>query len=392
MKAGKPRAVGHSPKSFLSTIRHPELVEGLAPGRSSQFSVRPFSSEKQWHVLRAKLAKWYGSAKRDLPWRRTTDPYAITVSEIMLQQTQVVTVIPYYERWLKLFPTWEALARAKEHDVIKAWEGLGYYRRARNLQALAKAVADLGGKLPRSEEGLQALPGIGPYTAAAIGSIAFGLPLAVLDGNVMRVLTRLLAMREDIALPQTRAKLQEIANEFLDVRDPSTHNQAVMELGATVCLPRNPMCLICPLQEECRGRDRAEEFPVKSRVAQEKRNEIVAIIKWGKSFYCEQVPEGKPWHGLWRFPDFDAERMSFAQRTEEVRGRGLQRGKGRSTIATIKYGITKYSVTMEAVSAKWKSRVPATGRYLTPEQMHALAFAAPHRKLAKILTKNDPSS
>jgi len=328
-----------------------------------------------WLELRRNLAKWYGTAKRDLPWRRTTDPYAITVSEIMLQQTQVVTVIPYYERWLKLFPTWKALASAKEHDVIKAWEGLGYYRRARNLQALAKAVVEADGKMPRSEEGLRALPGIGPYTAAAVGSIAFGLPLAVLDGNVMRVLTRLLAFLEDISLPQTRVKLQAIANDFLDARDPSTHNQAVMELGATVCLPRNPMCLICPLNDGCRGRDRAEKFPVKSRVAQVKRAEIVAIIKKGKSFYCEQVPEGKPWHGLWRFPDFDPTQMEQGE-----------------VIAKIKYGITKYTVTMEAVSAKWKSRALTTGRFLTAEEMHKLAFAAPHRKLAKTFTKANPSS
>jgi len=354
--------------------------------------MKSLPTETPWRTLRGKLAKWYGSARRDLPWRRTTDPYAITVSEVMLQQTQVVTVIPYYERWLKLFPTWRALAGAKEHDVIKAWEGLGYYRRARNLQALAKAVVSQGGEMPKSAEGLRALPGIGPYTAAAVGSIAFGLPLAVLDGNVMRVLTRVLALRDDISRPQTREKLQEIANAFLDKRDPSTHNQAVMELGATVCLPRNPLCLICPLRDDCRGRDRAEEFPVKSRVAQVKRAEIVAILKKGKSFYCEQVPEGKPWHGLWRFPDFDPERMSFAQRTEEVGGRGLQRGKGSEMIATIKYGITKYSVTMHAVSAKWKSRAPSIGRYLTAKEMQALAFAAPHRKFANTFAKNNPSS
>jgi A/G-specific adenine glycosylase len=286
----------------------------------------------------------------------------------MLQQTQVVTVIPYYERWLKLFPTWEELACAKEQAVIKAWEGLGYYRRARNLQALAKAVAGNGGELPQSNEGLRALPGIGPYTAAAVGSIAFGLPLAVLDGNVMRVLARLLALNDDISRPQTRAKLQAIADQFLDVKDPSTHNQAIMELGATVCLPRQPMCLICPLQAGCQGRDQAENFPVKSRVAQVKRTEIVAILQRGKTFYCEQVPAGKPWHGLWRFPDFDPARMEQGE-----------------VIARIKYGITKYSVTMQAISARWKSRVPPAGRYLTVEQMQALAFAAPHRKLARFV-------
>ena len=337
--------------------------------------MKSLPTETPWRSLRGKLAKWYGSAKRDLPWRRTTDPYAITVSEIMLQQTQVITVIPYYERWLKLFPTWQALAGVEEIAVIKAWEGLGYYRRARNLQALAKAVVREGGGMPRSEEGLRALPGIGPYTAAAVGSIAFGLPLAVLDGNVMRVLTRLLALRDDISRPQTRDKLQEIANAFLNKRDPSTHNQAVMELGATVCLPRKPLCLICPLREGCKGRDHAEDFPVKSRVAQVKRAEIVAVIKWGKSFYCEQVPEGKPWHGLWRFPDFDPARM--------VQG---------EVIVEIKYGITKYSMTMQAVSAKWKVAVArratearCTGRYLTVEEMQSLAFAAPHRKLIQSL-------
>jgi A/G-specific adenine glycosylase len=322
---------------------------------------------KNWSAPRRKLSAWYATAKRDLPWRRTRDPYAITLSEIMLQQTQVVTVIPYYERWLQLFPTWTALAAAPEAAVLKAWEGLGYYRRARNLHALAKTI-EARAEMPRTHEELLALPGIGPYTAAAIGSIAFGLPLAVLDGNVMRVLTRLLALKDDIARPQTRAKLQSLANAFLDPRDPSTHNQAVMELGATVCLPRKPMCLICPLNADCQGRDRAEQFPVKSRVAQEKRTETIAILARAGTHYCEQVPDGKPWHGLWRFPDFDPVRMEQLEPLTQIR-----------------YGITKYSVTMQAVRAKWKNRVPPAGRYLTPAQMHALAFAAPHRKLIRFL-------
>jgi A/G-specific adenine glycosylase len=330
------------------------------------------SPEKHWKKLRAHLAAWYATARRDLPWRRTTDPYAITVSELMLQQTQVVTVIPYYQRWLKQFPTWRALADAPESAVLKAWEGLGYYRRARNLHALAQTIAALGGEMPRDAEGLRALPGIGPYTAAAVGSIAFGWPLAVLDGNVMRVLTRLLALSEDITRPNTRAKLQEIADAFLDQANPSAHNQAVMELGATVCLPRKPMCLICPLRLDCAGRDHAEDFPVKSRVATEKRHETIAILRHGNRFYCEEVPEGKPWHGLWRFPDFDPARMTR-----------------RETLTTLRYGITKYAVTMEVVEAKWKARAPVSMavRYLTPEDMAEFAFAAPHRKLAKTLAR-----
>jgi len=335
------------------------------------------STPKQWQTLRTNLATWYETAKRDLPWRRTSDPYAITVSELMLQQTQVVTVIPYYKRWMKQFPTWQALAYAKEPEVIKAWEGLGYYRRARNLHALAKIVVLTDGELPRNEEELLKLPGFGPYTAAAVGSIAFGLPLAVLDGNVMRVLTRVLALTDDISRPQTRDKLQDIATVFLGKANPSVHNQAVMELGATVCLPHNPMCLICPLQNGCAGKDHAEDFPVKTRIATEKRTETVAILRHENRFYCEQVPEGKPWHGLWRFPDFDKTKM-----------------RGGRVMVTIKYGITKYAVTMDAVEAQWKGRAPVseTVRYLTADDIREYAFAAPHRKLMKLLTKNNPSS
>lgn len=340
--------------------------------------MKSLPTEKHWKTLRSRLAGWYIDSARDLPWRHRSDSYAITVSELMLQQTQVATVIPYYERWLEKFPDWNVLAHAKEHEVIKAWEGLGYYRRARYLHTLAKVVLLSGGELPRDEAQLRKLPGIGPYTAAAIGSIAFGLPLAVLDGNVMRVLTRLLAISDDIAKPSTQRTLQKIADQFLDREDPSTHNQAVMELGATVCLPHNPMCLICPLQVGCAGKDHAEDFPVKTRIATEKKTETVAILRHGNRYYCEQVPEGRPWHGLWRFPDFDKARM-----------------RGGRVLATIKYGITKYVVTLDAVEAQWKGRAPVSMavRYFTPEEMQEFPFAAPHRKLMKmLLAKNSPSS
>jgi A/G-specific adenine glycosylase len=331
-------------------------------------------SATQARRMRDFLRVWYQTAARDLPWRRTRDPYSIAVSEFMLQQTQVATVLPYYARWLKQFPSWSELARAKEETVIKAWEGLGYYRRARNLQALARAVVTAGGELPRDGEELRALPGIGPYTAAAIGSISFDLPLAVLDGNVMRVLTRLLALREDIALPKTRAKLQLVADEFLDRRNPSTHNQAVMELGATICVPRKPLCLLCPLKLDCRGRAHAEEFPVKTRTVTIKRVETVAVIRQGDKIYAEQVPAGKAWHGLWRFPDFDPARMKEGEE-----------------IASIRYGITKYAVTMRAIAARWKKHAPVAPatRYLTIEEMEGLAFAAPHRKLVQYLPRDE---
>ena len=338
----------------------PPLLKTKSAEKSSPWSAI------QVRRMRDFLSVWYLTARRDLPWRRTRDPYAITVSEFMLQQTQVVTVIPYYERWLKLFPDWRTLAQATEESVIKTWEGLGYYRRARNLQALAKAVMAGGGKMPRDVAGLLALPGIGPYTSAAIGSIAYDLPVAVLDGNVMRVLTRLLALRDDIAQPKTRDKLQIIADQFLDRNEPSRHNQAVMELGATICVPRKPLCLLCPLKRDCLGRPHAEEFPVKTRVAQVKREETIAILRKGDKFYCEQVSEGKPWHGLWRFPDFDSERMEEGRLLKEL-----------------KYGITKYTVVMRVVAARWKSRKPTVGLYLSSDEIGALAFAAPHRKVAE---------
>ena len=318
--------------------------------------------------MRAFLAVWYRTAQRDLPWRRTRDPYAIAVSELMLQQTQVATVIPYFERWMKKFPNWSALAKVPEESVLKAWEGLGYYRRARNLQALARAVTANGGSLPKNEAGLLTLPGVGPYTAAAIGSIAFGLPLAVLDGNVMRVLTRLRACADDISRPATRDKLQRIADTFLDRAEPGMHNQALMELGATICVPRKPMCLICPLKDDCAGRNHAEDFPVKTRVEIVQRKETVAILREGDRLYAEQVLEGLPWHGLWRLPDFDPARMEPG-----------------AELATIKYGITKYAVTMRGVAAHWKRGAIGTGRYLAVKEIEALAFAAPHRKLISLL-------
>ena len=324
----------------------------------------------QLRRMRDFLGVWYQTAARDLPWRRTRDPYAIAVSEFMLQQTQVVTVLPYYARWMRQFSDWKSLATAKEETVIKAWEGLGYYRRARNLQALARAVVAAGGELPRNGEGLRALPGIGPYTAAAIGSISFDLPLAVLDGNVMRVLTRLLALRDDIALPKTRAKLQVVADEFLDLRDPATHNQAVMELGATICVPRKPLCLLCPLKRDCLGRAQAEEFPVKTRTKIIKRVETVVIIRQGDKIYAEQVPEGRPWHGLWRFPDFDPARMREGRAVTEIR-----------------YGITKYAVTMRVMEAAWRRGAVVLGRYLNGTEIAEVAFAAPHRKVIDFLGK-----
>src|SRR3984885_5154286 len=204
-------------------------------------------------AIRRSLRKWYGKHKRDLPWRSTADPYRIWISEIMLQQTRVAAVIPYYERFLTLFPDPAALASAPEQKLLAAWAGLGYYSRARNLQKAARAIVQLP-RFPSDYSALLELPGVGDYTAAAVASIAFGRPHAVLDGNVLRVLSRMTADPGNIKSDAVRKKLRALAETLLDRRRPGEFNQALMELGATVCVPKQPLCGDCPVRLHSQAR------------------------------------------------------------------------------------------------------------------------------------------
>jgi A/G-specific adenine glycosylase len=215
------------------------------------------------------LLDWYRNGHRDLPWRRVSDPYRIWVSEIMLQQTRAQAVIPYYERFLTHYPNVDGLAAATMDDVLALWSGLGYYSRARNLRLAAQRIAASGG-FPREYDAIRALPGVGDYTAAAIASIAFQLPYAVVDGNVLRVVARMENDASDIAASRTRQRFRGVAQEWLEgagAGEPGHFNQALMELGATVCLPKNPLCLVCPLAARCRAREAgtAAQLPVKLR-------------------------------------------------------------------------------------------------------------------------------
>ncbi|WP_138494944.1 A/G-specific adenine glycosylase [Paenibacillus pinistramenti] len=215
-----------------------------------------------------KLLDWYETAKRDLPWRRQRDPYYIWVSEIMLQQTRVDTVIPYFQRFIERFPTLTDLALAPEEEVLKCWEGLGYYSRARNLQAAARQVVELhGGRVPDDKASVSALKGVGPYTAGAILSIAFGQPEPAVDGNVMRVLSRYFLLEDDIAKPAARVKMEALAARLIPEGRASDFNQALMELGALVCTPKSPHCLTCPVMEHCQARIAGMEaqLPVKTK-------------------------------------------------------------------------------------------------------------------------------
>ncbi|MGB8955280.1 MAG: A/G-specific adenine glycosylase, partial [Tumebacillaceae bacterium] len=200
----------------------------------------------------ARLLAWYEENKRDLPWRRTRDPYAIWVSEVMLQQTRVETVIPYWHRFLEQFPTIDALAKAPEEQVLKAWEGLGYYSRGRNLQKGAQAVQERHhGIVPDALDEMLALPGVGPYTAGAVLSIAYDRPVPAVDGNVFRVLSRIFLIEEDIMKPKTRKTFEGIAEFMIPEGYAASFNQGLMELGATVCIPKNPRCALCPVREQC---------------------------------------------------------------------------------------------------------------------------------------------
>jgi len=259
--------------------------------------------------LRAALLRWYRANRRDLPWRRSRDPYAIWISETMLQQTRVDTVIPYYERFLERFPTVQVLADADEDSVFSAWAGLGYYSRARNLQRAARQITnDHDGELPRDAETLRSLPGIGRYTAGALASIAFDAPEAIVDGNVVRVLTRLHGIRDDTATKPVIDRLWEEAALLAQGESPGDLNQAIMELGAMVCTPRSPACLACPLVRSCDARrvGDAEDLPVKTKKTRQTRFEAVcaALERRGKWLVTKR-PEKGLMAGIWELAGGD---------------------------------------------------------------------------------------
>jgi A/G-specific adenine glycosylase len=259
-------------------------------------------------AFRKALLKWYRAEGRRLPWRETDDPYAILVSEFMLQQTQVVTAIPYYHRWLERFPTVEALASASMQDLLALWQGLGLYRRAHNLQRCAKVVVEKwGGAFPRSVERLRELPGVGRYTAGAVASFAYNLPAPVVDGNVARVLSRLLNLQEPIDTPVGQAILWDAAERIAQCEQPRLINNALMELGAVLCKARNPACGLCPVRGACRATD-PETLPRKRpRPPTQTRVERYWWFYDGVRVLLEQRQADARWGGLWALPALNAD-------------------------------------------------------------------------------------
>lgn len=255
------------------------------------------------------LLDWYDRNARPLPWRATKDPYAILVSEFMLQQTQVSTVIPYFERFMRRFPTVGALAEAGEDEVLAAWKGLGYYRRARNLHRAAQAVvAEYGGELPRTAEELRRLPGVGAYTAAAVASIAFGEPVPVLDGNVLRVMARVLGEERPVDQAPAQRRMREHLSALIPKDRPGDFNQALMELGATLCSPTNPGCGACPVACGCAARAQGDpgRLPVKAkRVSVRVERRVAGVLFAADRVLLVQRPAGALLGGLWEFPNVE---------------------------------------------------------------------------------------
>ena len=283
-------------------------------------------AEKIYAALPEKLLPWYRENARDLPWRHSTEPYRVWISEIMLQQTRVEAVIGYYHRFMEAFPTVEALAQAEESRVLKLWEGLGYYSRARNLQKAAKLlVQTYNGIFPDTADALQKLPGIGAYTAGAVASICFERPSAAVDGNVLRVITRLTADERPIDLPAVKQEIGERLSGVYPARACGMFTQALMELGACVCTPKSPHCAQCPVRESCAAyaEGAVSKYPVKLPKA-EKRVEqrTVFLLRCGESFAVCRRPEAGLLAGLWEFPNCPG-KLSVEEAVNWAAERGL---------------------------------------------------------------------
>jgi A/G-specific adenine glycosylase len=322
------------------------------------------------------LLKWYDANRRDLPWRRTSDPYAIWISEVMLQQTQVETVLPYYVRWMTALPTVGALATADEQEVLSLWQGLGYYRRARLLRKGAEWIVTNG--MPIELASWRRVPGVGPYTAAAVSSIAFGYSAAVVDGNVERVYARLAA--DDATGPTLRKAAWTWAERSLNEARPGDWNQALMELGATVCRPVKPQCPLCPLEERCIARQtwRVESFPTpRVRAPVVRLHHAVWIPVWRGRFGVRQIAAGQWWAGMWEFPR--------AKATDENETLRLLVGPGWvEHVATFRHSVTQHRIRVDVSLVRVEGTTEEL-RWLTFEELAALPMPSPQRKALRLL-------
>ncbi|MDH7568300.1 MAG: A/G-specific adenine glycosylase [Armatimonadota bacterium] len=344
--------------------------------------------------IRRALLEWYRLNQRNLPWRSTGDPYAVWVSEVMLQQTQAQTVVPYYQRWMARFPTLRHVAEAPVEEVLRYWAGLGYYARARCLHAAARRVVEVhGGVLPADRKALLALPGIGRYTAGAILSIAFGLPAPVVDGNVGRVLSRLFLVAGD---PKSRAgqqRLWELAGMLAEGEAPGELNQSLMELGATLCTPQNPACGACPVNTYCRAHATGQTaaFPHKSpRPAMVAEEHVSVVLGKDHAVLLTRRPEGVRWGGLWEFPRAvraGSETLAETARRAARDTLSVEVEPG-ETLAVVQHTVTHHRVTLYALRARVLAGHPravgcAEWRWVSATEAPRLPLPAPQARVLR---------
>ena len=332
-----------------------------------------------------------------VPGRHERDPYAIWVAEIMLQQTQVTTVWPYYENWMKKYPTIEVLAEASQDEVLKSWEGLGYYSRARNLHAAAKQIIEsYDGKLPNNSNELLKLPGIGAYSAAAIASLAFNEVISLIDGNVLRVYARLVCLDEDISRNKTKTSVQQALQAAISVERPGIFNQALMDLGRVVCTPKQPDCVNCPLSNNCRAyhSNQVQAYPITPKKKTPPHYQIViGLIERDGKYLIQRRPEDGLLGGLWEFPGgkIEAGETKIAALQREIAEETSLQVKIGKKIDTIQHAYTHFRITMTAYLCTWvdgeaKTNAATENRWVRPDKFSDHAF--PKANL-KILQKFD---
>ena len=337
------------------------------------------------------LIGWFEEEQRKLPWRKDKNPYKIWVSEIMLQQTRVDTVIPYFTRFIEQFPTIQALAEAEEDKVLKAWEGLGYYSRARNLQSAVKEVHEkYNGQVPNNQQEISTLKGVGPYTAGAILSIAYGLPEPAVDGNVMRVLARILSIWADIAKPSTRKIFEEAVRRLISHENPSFFNQGLMELGALICTPTSPSCLLCPAREHCQAfsEGTVQELPIKTKTKKQKNVQIAAAIlenDEGK-ILIHKRPNTGLLANLWEFPNVEVHLPYINEKTqlkESVLSAYRADIEVSEMIGQIEHAFSHLTWNINAYKGKVQSSIEETDdlKLVTVKEMEAYAFSVSHQKI-----------
>ncbi|QXD17158.1 A/G-specific adenine glycosylase [Rhodocaloribacter litoris] len=348
---------------------------------------------------------WFAAAARDLPWRHTHDPYRIWLSEVMLQQTRVDQAVPYYQRFLDAFPTVEALAAADLDEVLRLWEGLGYYARARSLHRAARMIVDdFGGRFPATYAEARRLPGVGPYTAAAVLSLAYEKPHAVLDGNVARVLARVFTVGDDVKAAATRRRLQARADDLLDPERPGPFNEAMMELGATVCTPAGPRCPACPLRPVCGAfaEDRPEAYPVTTKKAPLPHHDVAVGLVFdeqGRVLIQRRPPDGLL-GGLWEFPGGKrrpGEPLEATCRRELYEELGIE-VEVEAPFHRLSHAYTHFRITLHAFRCRLGTGTPASQngepvRWVPVAELKDYAFPRANRRLIERLleTKHTPS-